>query len=441
MTQILRRITLFHWFDGLSIIVSVVISTLLACEKIDYSRIVKVETGEITSLTATSVKIGGTIIDTGEHGVSRRGHCWAKHEDPSVIDDFSNNLGDTTEAGEYTSVITGLDPDRQYFIRAYAFGEGEIVYGKTIEFTTKNGIIQITTSDPGVMTMSSVDIGGNIIDDGGLTIIERGICWNTAPSPGFNNNRKSDVNNGTGEYSVHITDLTENNISYYFRAYAVNDVDTFFGSQKTVTLWLNSPGPDISDVQGNNYSSVRIGSQVWMAKNLRTTRLNDNTPIDEVADNANWQYATYPAYCWYNNEAGLKDIYGALYNWYTVNTEKLCPSGWHIPDYNIDWYNLIEYLGGSSITGQKIKEEGTTYWADPNCADNQSGFSARPGGLRYSTEGAFGGLSVSAYWWSSSENMGNNTYSYSFKTDYNLCSLDMETHTKSRGFSVRCIKD
>ena len=92
----------------------------------------------------------------------------------------------------------------------------------------------------------------------------------------------------------------------------------------------NNPA-SITDKDGNVYTSVTIGTQVWMVENLKTTKYNDGTPIPNVTDNTEWSNLTTPAYCWYDNDITKKNPYGALYNGYAVRTGKLCPTGWHVP--------------------------------------------------------------------------------------------------------------
>ena len=153
----------------------------------------------------------------------------------------------------------------------------------------------------------------------------------------------------------------------------------------SVTLLKKSiiPTPTVTDRDGNSYNTVTIGSQTWMTENLRVTRLNDNTPIQLVTSNSSWASMTTPAYCWYNNdEAANKNIYGGLYNWYAVNTGKLCPSGWHVPSHQ-EFTVLRDYLGGATAAGGKLKEVGLTHWKSPNTgATDSSGFTAVPSGTR-----------------------------------------------------------
>ncbi|MBN2275562.1 MAG: T9SS type A sorting domain-containing protein [Bacteroidales bacterium] len=129
----------------------------------------------------------------------------------------------------------------------------------------------------------------------------------------------------------------------------------------------------VQDAEGNLYSTVKIGNQVWMGENLRTTLYRNHEAIPLVTGNTAWTNLTTPAYCWYDNDDANK-IYGALYNWYTVNTGNLCPAGWHVPT-DEEMTTLINYLGAPYIAGGKLKEAGIAHWCTPNAGStNESGF-------------------------------------------------------------------
>lgn len=138
----------------------------------------------------------------------------------------------------------------------------------------------------------------------------------------------------------------------------------------------------IKDVDGNVYHTVTIGTQVWLAEDLRTTRYNDGTPISYVTDTAVWRHLHTGAFRWANNEDSVKTKFGALYNWYTTDLGKLCPVGWHVST-DKDWEMLVDYCGGWEIAGGKLKETGTEHWDSPNIgATNEFGFTALPIGGR-----------------------------------------------------------
>ena len=145
----------------------------------------------------------------------------------------------------------------------------------------------------------------------------------------------------------------------------------------------------ITDIDGNVYDTVVIGSQEWTVQNLKTTKLNDGTAIPEVTDNSAWAALTTPGRCAYNNDPANRTIYGELYNWYAVGIGNLAPAGWRVPT-DADWTTLTTYLGGLTVAGGKLKESGTTHWHSPNTSGtNEVGFSALPGGCRLNNDGTF----------------------------------------------------
>jgi len=194
----------------------------------------------------------------------------------------------------------------------------------------------------------------------------------------------------------------------------------------------------VADRDGNVYNTIIIGTQVWFKENLKTTKYNDGSSIPHVTDYVDWRDLSSPGYCWYdNNESKYKETYGALYNWFAVNTAKLCPEGWHVPTSD-EWSTLEDYLGGHLIAGDKLKEIGTTHWPSPNDkATDESGFTALPGGYRQI--GLFGLLGYHAHWWSTSSYSA--PYANSRSIHYDASSIDHIDIYKGTGCSIRCIKD
>ena len=197
----------------------------------------------------------------------------------------------------------------------------------------------------------------------------------------------------------------------------------------------------ITDIDGNVYTSITIGTQTWMLENLRTTRLNDGTVVPLVTDAAAWGSMSAPAYCWYNyNETGYKNTYGALYNWLTVNTDNLCPQGWHIPT-DAEWDIMVNFLGGEGVAGGKMRGSGMmSHWGGGNMmgVNNETGFAALPGGF-CDSNGMFNGLASNGYWWSATENDEANAW-YRFMSSNNTA-VNRGYGLKLQGCSVRCIKN
>jgi len=199
----------------------------------------------------------------------------------------------------------------------------------------------------------------------------------------------------------------------------------------------------VTDIDGITYKTVQIGTQVWMAENLKTAKYNDGTTIPNVTDKTQWPYLTTGAWCYYDNNSVNNAKYGKLYNWYAVSettngNKNICPTGWHVPT-DAEWTVLTDYLGGNNVTGGKLKEVGTTSWQSPNTdATNTSLFTGLPGGYR-SNDGSYSSIGNSGIWWSSSG------YGSSFAWYRYLYSSNGYANSyfnfKAVGFSVRCLRD
>ena len=200
--------------------------------------------------------------------------------------------------------------------------------------------------------------------------------------------------------------------------------------------------PIVTDIDGNVYQTVEIGDQVWMAENLKVTQYRDGTAIPTGHSNSEWDnlYDTETgAYAVYDNNESNADTYGYLYNWYAVNDSRnIAPDGWHVPT-DDEWQILVDYLGGSSVAGGKMKETGTEHWNSPNTgATNESGFTALPGGYRYSG-GNYGYVGYDGYFWSSTE--GSSGSAWGRVLDYFHSEVSCSSYGKQGGFSVRCLRD
>jgi uncharacterized protein (TIGR02145 family) len=193
-----------------------------------------------------------------------------------------------------------------------------------------------------------------------------------------------------------------------------------------------------TDADKNNYAVVQIGTQTWMAENLKTTKYNDGDSIPNVINANDWGALTTPSYCWYSNSVVFKTYgYGALYNWYAVNIDKLCPTGWHVPS-DTAWTTLTSYLGGETVAGGKLKETGAMHWTSSSAGcDNSSGFTAPGGGWRNDYVFYYGGYG--AMWWSSTS--ANATDAWYRGMYYFNNSVERKTAKKTGGCAVRCIED
>ena len=200
----------------------------------------------------------------------------------------------------------------------------------------------------------------------------------------------------------------------------------------------------MADQDGNTYKTVTIGTQIWMAENLKTTIYRNGDPIQNVPDSAQWRGLITGAYCYYDNDKQYVTAYGCLYNWYAVNDSRnLAPSGWHVPT-DTDWSTLNNFLGGEDAAGKKLKEAGTTHWGVDFGSINESGFTALPSGRRsyYSSGGIlmpthYSDLGLYGFWWTSTESTSINSWNYWISTTVSTKGAS----PKNYGLSVRCVKD
>jgi uncharacterized protein (TIGR02145 family) len=191
----------------------------------------------------------------------------------------------------------------------------------------------------------------------------------------------------------------------------------------------------VTDADGNSYKTVKIGNQIWMAENLKTSKYQNGNSITTNLDDLSWSTATSGAIAIYENNPTFDTSYGKLYNWYAVSDNRgICPLGWHVPS-QAEFITLREYLGGASVAGGKLKLTGTTFWLNPNIdATNESGFSAIGGGTRNSG-GSYTVLNQIGFFWSSTENMEFDVVNNGGGTGLSVVSF------KTIGYSVRCLKN
>jgi uncharacterized protein (TIGR02145 family) len=196
----------------------------------------------------------------------------------------------------------------------------------------------------------------------------------------------------------------------------------------------------VSDIDGNSYHTVTIGTQVWMVENLRVSHYRDSTAIPCVSDNEEWSFLTSGAYCFPALDSLVyRDSYGLLYNFHAVDDSRgLGPEGWHVPTAE-EWRHLIDYLGGVQVAGGKMKQTGSGIWriSVPGTT-NESGFSAMPAGGR-GRFGSAGEVGYYATWWASTSHDSIFAWHWGLYPDKN--SIRSNPGRKSSGFSVRCIKD
>jgi uncharacterized protein (TIGR02145 family) len=429
-----------------------------------------VVTVSVTNIGTTHATINSNVSNQGGSAVTERGVIFSCGNANPTFNNLNANWNNCLDSvfylgnggGSFTFQKVGLSGGGNitYFVRAFAVNSQGISYGQVLSFTTISGLPTIWLQP--VFGFSDFAVVTAKITDGGISwpqyqepfITSRGIAWGTSPNPDINGTHLVSDSNG------YIFQLELNNLqpltTYYVRAYAVNSIGIAYSNQQLFTT--SAPSPPISDVDGNQYRTVKIGSQTWMAENLRTSRFQNGSPVSYIIDNQAWQETLAPAWCWYNHQENPNFPMGKLYNWYAVADPKgLCPAGWHVPD-SVDMSNLRNNIfiatGDTLNVGGKMKSTSLLAWYEywvptNNGATNQSGFSGLPGGMRRvygfinSSNSSYDGGKFGIWW----QKTGIPKYYVLSKESDQLKFYHSKFYSyddigsKMQGLSVRCLKD
>lgn len=294
----------------------------------------------------------------------------------------------------------------------------------------ENQTPEVTTNEVSGITQSEAICGGVVSSEGCAKVTSRGVCWSDDHPPTIAD-AKTEDGARDGSFASNVSGLAPST-TYFIRAYATNRYGTSYGS--TMTITTSYGGEFVTDIDGNVYHTITIGTQVWMLENLRVTRFRNGDSIKYVTDSYYWDSDNVPHYCPYNSDESNVNVYGYLYNQSAVlDTDGLAPSGWHVPS-PAEIQILIDYLGSEAVAGGKLKEYGTSHWHSPNIgASNESGFTALPGGRRVAY-GAYERIGDICNFWSS--------YPWwLMQINYNEPRAFFYIQAGSTGASVRCIRD
>ncbi len=410
-----------------------------------------VTTNEASSVEQTTATLNGLVNAYGNSSTVSFEYGTDTNYGTIVTSDQSPVTSSTNTA--VSKAISSLTENTTYHYRVFATNAGGRTNGEDKTFTTLIGAPFATTDSTfGVSTTEATFHGTVNANNYNTTVIfEYGETILYGSSIAVN---EGTITGNTNEsITANLTSLTQNT-TYHFRVKAVSSEGTSYGDNMTYT----TPAA-VTDINGNTYDVVIIGNQVWMKENLKVSKYPNGDAIPFIDNNAIWgdllDGNTSDAYCVYgdSNNDGTVNVtypdYGYLYtysaaigdNWsrdFTAN-QGVCPDDWHIPT-DAEWRKLIDYLGGTSVAGAKLKENGFSHWQYPNTgASNESGFSALPGGRRVGTNGAFGSSVYQSYLWSATEATG--TASWLHILNYNNAEANRGGSSKSSGFSVRCVKD
>jgi uncharacterized protein (TIGR02145 family) len=436
----------------------------ISCQKLDPVAVTKFCPPEnVSAVSYNSAIVKGEFMDVGDE-VSSYGHCWATASNPTIQNFKTSFPGKPKKQVEFTSELKGLTGNTKYYVRTYAITNVATIYGKEVYFNTIEAPYITITSPKG---------GDHFIGPQEYTI-----TW----TDNINENVKIELYKG-GIKNEEIINSTESDGTYdWGLGQAWIDSQTSFGNDYTIkissvtnagitnesALFTISEPTDtlgtMTDIDANSYTTIKIGTQWWMKENLKTTKYSDNTAIAYPgADNNAWGNNTTGAYAWYNNDIANKTTYGALYSWHAVNTGKLCPAGWHVPNYE-EWSTMEVYLQNNRYnydgsvdtdndraTNNKIAKSlaAITNWTsstkigavgntDYPFIRDLSKFTALPGGYRHSN-GFFYFVGDIGLWWSFTEyNVTDAWYRSLF---YDNSEMSVVSSGKVFGLSVRCVRD
>lgn len=369
-----------------------------------------IKTKTVSTVTQNSAQSGGEIVSDGGGLIRASGICWSTSASPTVDQDKTTN-GPTH--GSFDSFVTKLNINTKYYLRAYATNAKGTGYGEEFTFTTTSPLAELTTIAISNISSTGFESGG-IITAFGETVTERGICWSSERLPTVADSKTTNGAGG-GTFSATVSGLTAG-VTYRMRAYAVNSGGVAYGNTLVVTPQL----PTVTDIDGNVYHLVVIGTQTWMVENFKAKRFRNGDAIPNLL----------------SLNSAYTSVYGQFYDGNAVvDNRKLAPAGWRVPTL-ADWQMLSAYLGGNS---GKAKEAGTAHWLAPNLgATNESGFTALGAGHAIGQAEAVE-VGVVTMWWTQTAVSGDNLWRMAMTntetTIYNYEAL------KFFQLSVRLIKE
>ena len=428
-----------------------------------------VTTLSVSNIAGTSASCGGNVTFDGYDSVTARGICWSTAPNPTIE---NSHTIDGSGTGAFTSILTGLTIGSTYYVRAYATNSVGTVYGDEVSFASIILPTVITMEGSNIAAITAT-CGGEVTLDGGDNVTTRGVCWSISHNPTVADSHTTN-GSGTGSFISDLTGLYAGT-TFYVRAYAANSVGTAYGNEVSFTTENYIPEgdaqpcpgvPTVTDVDGNVYNTVKIGTQCWMRENLKTTRYDYGEEIPVSTSSSAYEpYRVAP-----NNDESNVPEYGYLYNWSAVmhgsfstssanpsGVQGICPAGWHVPS-DAEWTQFSNYVssqiqstyvchGDPSNIGSALAD--TMAWPSYqnhescnvcNSANNATGFSVRPAGQQscygYS-DYCFGYIAF--LWSSTSLGTGYEDYAY-YRSIYSQYPVFFRDHQgKCRSFSVRCV--
>lgn len=394
--------------------------------------------------------VGMMVRGEVQHGiceeVSVRGVCYSTFPTPTILDEHTEN---GNGYGVFADTVVGLESGNTYYVRAYATNSSGTAYGEELSVLAYV-IPTITTDSVTEIVFNSATCGGSVTAEGDSAVTARGVCWSTSQYPTIADNHTVD-GAGLGDFTSHLTGLLSST-TYYVRAYATNSLGTVYGEQRVFLTPFNCGTSVISDIDGNSYNTVQIGTQCWTKENMKTTKFANGTDLSQ-GQTTHWQYP--------NNSAANKETYGLLYGSTAVtrttsdtssHIQGICPMGWHVPN-DGEWKQMEMVVGLSQNEVDSIGLRGSVAaqlsdnagWISSSVANaagdlsasgrNAYGFSALPAGKAASNT-VFG---YEAHFWSAVENGSSAVYNRYLI--YNYDGVGRSNDGVNNVYSVRCVRD
>jgi uncharacterized protein (TIGR02145 family) len=394
-------------------------------------------TSPVSFISDADAESGGTITSEGSSAILNRGVCWSSSPNPTIAD---NKTSEGTGMGAFSSTITGLEKSDKYYIRAYATNEAGTAYGATVIYNDSGLPPSVESS-----TITSIDPAGatlecNLNANGVPTVVT--LEYGTTTSYGWSLSYEQNPVDGTTPVVISIKLIGLNTFTvYHCRIKAVNSLGMSLGNDITFSTTLG-------DIDGNSYSTVQLGDQVWMQENLRTTKYCNGDLVETTSPgNMDISGESDPRYQWECSDGE----FGRFYTYYAItDSRSVCPAGWHVPT-DSDWTKLTDYLirNGYAYNGiedlvAKSMAAKYSFYPDPQPGNvgndeqtnNSSGFSGLATGGRMST-GILEFVGYHAIWWSSTEETSSTAF---FRCiGYTPGSVYRGIFSKSFGLPVRCL--
>jgi uncharacterized protein (TIGR02145 family) len=391
----------------------------------------------ISYISPTEAVVRSQIMWDGGAKIIECGFCWNTSGGPKKADSYI--VADEISE-KFSGKLKDLSPGTKYFVRSYAINKAGMYYGEEKIFTTEvNKLPSVNPPYITLVTHNKVYCSGGGIEDNTYNILAKGICWSTSRNP-TTDDQKVDLENDFGSYFCSIEDLDPGTV-YYIRAYATNIMGTSYGINRVIRTYDGYT----TDYEGHVYSTVRLGNQEWMNRNLETRYFSNGDKINttdpptlniEPDDNPVYQWA----YAYSEETLHLIESYGRAYTWYTANdSRKLCPVGWHLPSLN-EWNELLTHMGGDELTYRDFRSFSNYQWDSwLNTGASEGSFQAQMAGFR-DINGQYMNGNYGTFWWCATEaTSANGNAVYCGTADNGI--VKPTEKNKKYGYSVRCVKD